>query len=97
MTKLYRIQFEMPDSKVRDLETLMSESGTQTKKELFNNALTLLEWAVKEKKRGRVIASIDEGSSTYNELHMPILSAVAAGDSTRAVQKPTASVAGRSR
>jgi hypothetical protein len=78
MTKLYRIQFEMPESKVKDLEALMSESGTQTKKELFNNALTLLEWAVKETKRKRVIASVDEGTATYNELHMPILSAVTA-------------------
>jgi hypothetical protein len=88
MTKLYRIQFEMPESKVKDLEALMSESGTQTKKELFNNALTLLEWAVKETKRKRVIASVDEGTSTYNELHMPILSAVAAaGDNARAGQE----------
>jgi hypothetical protein len=83
MTKLYRIQFEMPESKVKDLEALMSESGTQTKKEIFNNALTLLEWAVKETKRKRVIASVDEGTATYNELHMPILSAVtAAADAT---------------
>jgi len=88
MTKLYRIQFEMPESKVKDLEALMSESGTQTKNELFNNALTLLEWAVEETKRKRVIASVDEGNSTYNELHMPILSAVAdAGDKARARQE----------
>ncbi|ETX08553.1 MAG: hypothetical protein ETSY2_04705 [Candidatus Entotheonella gemina] len=72
-----RIQFELPEDKITELEKLMSESGIKTKKELFNNALTLLEWAIKEKKAGRTIASIDETSNSYKEIMMPVLSAVA--------------------
>lgn len=77
MTKQVRIQFELPENKVRELEQLMEESGTATRKDLFNNALTLLEWALNESKRGNVIASINEQEHKYEELHMPILSAVA--------------------
>lgn len=75
--KTYRVQFDLPENKVRDLEQLMTESGTQTKKELFNNALTLLEWAIKARRQGRIIASIDEADNKYSELQMPILSAIA--------------------
>jgi hypothetical protein len=75
---MYRVQFELPEAKIKDLEILMEDSGTPTKRELFNNALTLLEWAVKERKRGRVIASVDEKNERYSELQMPILSAIAA-------------------
>ena len=71
-----RIQFDLPDDKVAELEKLMAESGLKTKKDLFNNALTLLEWAIKEKKAGRTIASIDEQEKSYEEVLMPILSAV---------------------
>lgn len=71
-----RIQFELPDDKVAELEKLMAESGIKTKKELFNNALTLFEWAIKERKAGKTIASVDEKAERYKELLMPALSAV---------------------
>ena len=68
-----RIQFELPEDKVRDLEELMKEAGISTRKDLFNNALTLLEWIVKEKKSGRIIASIDEENGKFKELVIPML------------------------
>ena len=71
-----RIQFELSDDKVAELEKLMAESGIKTKKELFNNALTLLEWAIKERKAGKTIASVDEKTNRYKELLMPVLSTV---------------------
>ena len=71
-----RIQFELPEDKVKDLEKLMKEADINTRKDLFNNALTLLEWAIKEKKTGRIIASIDEQKHRYKELIMPALAAV---------------------
>ena len=72
-----RIQFELSEDKLKELEQLMAASGVKTKKEFFNNALTLLEWAIKEKKAGRTIASIDETANSYKEIVMPALSAVA--------------------
>jgi hypothetical protein len=73
---MVRIQIELPEDKVRALEALMAEVGVSTKKELFNNALTVLEWMVNETTEGRVIASINEQTMSYKQLAMPILSAV---------------------
>jgi hypothetical protein len=71
--EIVRIQFELPKDKADELETLMRDAGVGTKKELFNNALTLLKWAIKETRRGNAIASIDEKNGKYRELQMPIL------------------------
>lgn len=68
-----RIQFDLPKKKVNDLDRLMKEGGIETRRELFNNALSLLEWAIKQRKGGRTIASINENENTYRELDMPIL------------------------
>lgn len=70
-----RIQFELSEEKVHELESLMEEVGIRTKKDLFNNALTFLEWAIAEKKAGRIIASVDEKEKKYKEIVMPALSA----------------------
>ena len=57
-----RLQIDVTDAQVEELERVMKECGISTKKELINNALTLLEWAIRERKRGRIIAAIDEGA-----------------------------------
>jgi hypothetical protein len=75
---MVRIQFELPEEKVKELEALMREANIATRKDLFNNALTLFEWAVQETQSGRTIASVDEENKKYKELVMPSLMAVAA-------------------
>src|ERR1700676_1241598 len=74
-----RIQLDVSDEKVAELEKLMSTVGLKTKKELLNNALTLLEWAVKERAAGRIIASVDEHGDKYKEILMPVLQNVPPG------------------
>ena len=74
--KLARIQLELPQDKVDRLEKLMRESGIKTKKELLNNALTFLEWAVNERKEGRIIASVDEREKKLKELIMPLFASI---------------------
>lgn len=71
-----RIQFDLNESKVRELDTLMRTIGVSTKKELFDNALTFLEWAVNEIKNDpdRVIGSINEKTDSYKELQMSVFS-----------------------
>ena len=71
-----RLQLDLSEAKVRDLDRIMEECNISTRKELFNNALTLLEWAVGERKRGNTIASVDEERKTFRELQMPILNNV---------------------
>lgn len=70
-----RFQFDMEKSKAEELEKIVQETGVGTKKELFNNALTLLKWAIKQRSLGRTICSIDS-SNKLIELEMPILDAV---------------------
>jgi hypothetical protein len=67
-----RMNIELPDARVDELKTLMNGIGVETYKDLFNNALTLLEWTVGEVRAGRSIASVDELTNKYRELAMPI-------------------------
>jgi len=72
---MQRVQFELTDSQVKDIEKLMKKTNTSTKREFFNNAIAILEWAVDESSSGRKIASMDDKSHTYKELYMPIFKA----------------------
>ncbi|HZR03695.1 MAG TPA: hypothetical protein VFA81_11040 [Burkholderiales bacterium] len=71
-----RLQLELPEARVKQLEALMHECGMDTKKELFNTALTLFEWVIGERKKGRIIASVDEENSRYKELDIPAFAAL---------------------
>jgi len=66
---MVRIQLDLPEDQVAELDKLMEETRLTTRKDLFNNALTLFSWAVKAKKAGRVIASVD-GNQRIRELVM---------------------------
>ncbi|HEY1950019.1 MAG TPA: hypothetical protein VGG97_23620 [Bryobacteraceae bacterium] len=70
---MVRIQLDLPEEQVKELDELMRETNIVTRKDLFNNALTLFQWAVKAKRAGRIIASIDELNGTSKELVMPAL------------------------
>jgi len=70
--KTVRMQFDMTEDKALDVEKLMAESGITTKKELFNYALTILEWAIDENGRGNDIASIDREKKQVVSLKLPI-------------------------
>ena len=69
-----KIQFELPLAKVKEIDALMSLTGVTTRKDYFNNALALLEWAIREKYLGNNIASVNEQQKKFKELVMPILS-----------------------
>jgi len=76
-----RLQIDVTETQVQDLEQLVNELkefGIGTKKDLFNNALALFEWAIRERKRGRIIAGIDEGAEKFHEVHMPVLDRIRA-------------------
>ena len=51
----------------------MKECGFDTQKEFFNNAVTLLKWALQHAKNGHAIAAIDNKESRFFELQMPFL------------------------
>jgi hypothetical protein len=71
--KKYRVQIDLSEQGYHDLERLIEECGFSTKKEFFDNAISLVRWAADKAKSGRSIASIDEKEKQYNELEMPFL------------------------
>jgi hypothetical protein len=75
-----RIQIDFDEKRVRELERIMETCGMSTKKELFNNALTLFEWAVDAVQHERTIASFSEKEQKFRELEMPVLRAAANHD-----------------
>lgn len=85
MPKLIRIQLDLPEEKVQELNEVMQHGGMTTRKDLFNNALTLLAWAIRERKKGRVIASVNEHEGSYKELIMPVLSVAPSAPTTDTV------------
>ena len=70
---MVRIQIDLPDEQVKELDELMRETKIGTRKDLFNNALTIFQWAVKTKRTGRIVASLDEETRNAKELVMPAL------------------------
>ena len=80
---LVKIQFDLPAKRVEEIEKLMELTRTATRKDYFNNALTLLEWAIRERYMGNTIASVDEQKGKIKELVMPILNAAVESETTR--------------
>ena len=69
-----RLQFELSAEKLAEFERLRQEGGFESRKDLLNNAVTLLKWAMKHAQQEHVIAAVDEKSKKYFELQMPFLS-----------------------
>jgi hypothetical protein len=72
-----RVQLDLDQPGVGLLEELKEKTGGKTYKEVFNNAITLLDWAVRQRQEGRVVASLDETNMNYKELQMPALEVAA--------------------
>ena len=88
-----RIQLELPEARVQELKKLMEEAGFETYKDLFNNSLTLFEWAVNEVKNGKVLGSMDEHNEKFRVLVMPFLERIA--NAARKAEQPAYNGASR--
>lgn len=58
------ITFQIPNERWEELNELTKKLEFDTKKDLFNVSLSLLEWSVGEIEKGRLIGSIGETSWT---------------------------------
>lgn len=86
-----RLQVELDQAAVERLEWLKEKTGSQTLRELFNNAMTLLNWAVKQRMSGLAIAAVDEARQEFRELQMPALE----HSSRDSAKQPTAAAIAR--
>lgn len=84
-----RLQFEVPEDQVRKIDNLVNKLGLKTRVNLFNTALTLFMWAVRERESGRIIASVDEKAGQYKELEMPGFPPIIGGDEPEREEKDT--------
>lgn len=71
-----RVQLDLTEDRIRELEQLMVKTGVSTRKDVFENALALFEWAVTQAERGRTFGAWDEESETFHEVLMPALASV---------------------
>lgn len=85
-----KIQLDLDEKGAKTLERLKRQTGVKTHKDLFNNAVTLLEWAVKQRQSGRIIASVDPAAENYRELQMPVLENAAQAHQDEVAPEPVA-------
>jgi hypothetical protein len=76
------IRFIVDDS---FLKSLQEKLGMQNSTEVVKSALTLLNWAVDEVSKGRVILSSNEVGGDVHRLFMPALEAVKRPESTPSI------------
>ena len=72
-----RLNFEVTEKRVNELKALQLETESESMKELFNSAITTLEWMIQETKNGNEIAAINEERKVYRVLVTPVLERVA--------------------
>ncbi len=70
-----RVQLDFEDDEVGVLDELAKDTSLSTRKALFTNAITLLEWAVNEVKQGNKVGSSHPDGS-FSEITMPAFGAV---------------------
>jgi|SRR5882757_4732162 len=68
-----RIQIELDEHGVAIVDRVQGMTGISTYKDLFNNAITLLDWAARQSYKGLAIAAADEEKQQFRELEMPAL------------------------
>ncbi len=72
-----RIQYEVSDKQYKRIMELVKESGARNRTDYLDHATRLMEWAIREMKAGRIVASIKKddikGEYSYREIVMPII------------------------
>lgn len=73
MSKDIKISIILDEEKKNQLETLMAQAGIRTKKELFENAMTLMKWVINQKQAGSIVGAMDEKGDFFKEFCMPAI------------------------
>jgi len=71
-----RINFDLPEERVEELSVLAEKTGAKTRVQLFNQALTLLEWYVQEREEGRAVGSMNQDTERFSEILFPGMPAI---------------------
>jgi hypothetical protein len=68
-----QLEMEIDELGARVLNEIKRKTGLHDYKEIFNNSVTLLDWAINQRADGKVVAAVDKVHQTYKELQMPVL------------------------
>jgi hypothetical protein len=68
-----RIQIDLPLRQYAAYQNFLDECQFESNRDCFTEALTILEWAVTQRRAGRVICSYDEKVDRLREFEMPVL------------------------
>jgi hypothetical protein len=82
----HRIQFDLLTERLAELDELMSFCDLKTRKDLFENAMTLFEWAVHEVRAGKEIASYDRSEEHVEVIRLPVLDNAARRAKSRPIE-----------
>jgi hypothetical protein len=77
MPKTTRLQVDILEHQLEELEELRKLGGLRSKRELWDTAFTLLKWVTRKKALGLSIGSMDK-ECRFTELDMPFLDHYAA-------------------
>lgn len=70
-----RVQLDMTPRQVEQVDRLCRDAALRSRRELFDHALTLFEWAVAESGKGNRIAAVHSDSGEYDAVILPSLAA----------------------
>jgi hypothetical protein len=70
--KMVRFQVEISESYLNELKALQDLGGASSNKELLNNAIALLKWAVDQRQQGYTIAAVGVNGEIHDVL-LPFL------------------------
>ncbi|RYZ74486.1 MAG: hypothetical protein EOP09_00355 [Proteobacteria bacterium] len=68
-----RLQVDMTKERLDGIDKLVTITGMASRKELLDNALTLMAWAIRETRCGNLIASMNRSDNSFREVTMPCL------------------------
>ena len=78
-----RVQFDLSETLLKEIDELMADCEIATKKDLLNNAVTAFQWMVEQIKDGRVVVSADRDRNDFEVYWMPALRAAQRVSKTR--------------
>ena len=74
-SKKSRLQLDITEEMLLEIEDVMLVCRITSKKDLFNNAFTLWQWAIEQARAGREIVSASPKRDDFEILKMPAIEA----------------------
>jgi hypothetical protein len=66
-----QIQIEIDEAGVNLLNEIKDGAGLDDYRDVFDNGIALLDWAIRQRAAGRIVAAVDEASQSYKAIQLP--------------------------